>query len=105
MSSDHDHELPAGEWPFSDPEHGAVICCSHVLEGMDILLVTHDAEDGCWQMLCGGEHLESDGRVDSLGDMVLRDGSLRELADLPLGWSAIRTERNAPWTRAIHRAR
>ena len=98
----HDHGFKRGEWPFSDPENAASICCRHVLEGSAILRVTHDEDDGCWQILCGEAHVAENGRVVCLACMVKRDDSLLELADLPLGWCADRTNRQSSWKRSAN---
>jgi len=90
------------EWPFEDPENVAAICCRHVLDGSDILRVTHDEEDGCWQILCGNSHMEEDGRVVCLGCMAKLDQTLLELSDLPLGWCADRNSKSEPWQRGIN---
>lgn len=42
----HLHDLGGQEWPFADPQNVAAICCAHVLEGMPVLRVTHDEDDG-----------------------------------------------------------
>ena len=98
----HDHGFRQGEWTFSDPENFAAICCRHVLEGSTILRVTHDEDDGCWQILCGDVHATEDAKVVCLACMVKRDGSLLELADLPLGWCADRRSKESPWERSAN---
>lgn len=100
----HDHGFKLGGWPFDDPENVAAICCRHVLNGSEILHVTHDEDDGCWQILCGDSHVQEDAKVVCLGCMVKRDETLLELADLPLGWCADRDNRDSPWERAIDSA-
>ena len=85
-------------WPFADPPNLACITVRQVVHcGQAICLVVHDADDGCWQFLTRGAVDIADGMVVSLGGMLLRDGSLAELADLPLGWQAWRTAPDAPW--------
>jgi hypothetical protein len=67
-----------------------------VLEtGAPVLHVSHDADDGSWQFLCGTTDDPADARVVGLGRMCDRDASLLELADLPEGGHAWR-ERPAP---------
>ena len=71
-------------WPFDDPPHVATITVRSIIDGQTpILLVYHDAEDGGWQFLDGRESTMTDARLVSLQDMVERDHSLCELADLP----------------------
>ena len=67
--------------------------------GDPILLVCHDADDGAWQFLCGKTNDPRDARVVGLDCVVAIDPSLRELADLPLGWRAWRDEPKQPWKR------
>ena len=87
-------------WPFEDTPNTASITTVNVLAGTHpILLVTHDADDGSWQFLCGTTAASDDGRVVGLGSMVARDPSLAELADLPLGWRAWREAPAMPWNR------
>lgn len=86
-------------WPFEDPRNTAAITTRQVLEGAPILRVSHDADDGSRQFLCGTTNETSDGRVVGLGGLCDRDPSLLELADLPEGWLAWRERPGAPWRR------
>jgi hypothetical protein len=87
-------------WPFTDSPNTASITTRQVLEGAPILLVTHDADDGCWQFLCGTTNESEDARVVGLGQMYKRDVTLGELADLPEGWRASRSAAGLPWHRS-----
>jgi hypothetical protein len=88
-------------WRFADPPNTASITTVHVLERRrPILLVTHDADDGGWQFLCGTTTHPDDGRVIGLGTAVRLDPTVEELADLPLGWRAWRKAVTEPWQRA-----
>lgn len=87
-------------WPFDDPPNTVTITTRQVIEqGLPILLVTHDADDGCWQMLCGTTNDTEDARVVGLGEMYEQDPSVGQLADLPLGWRAWCPNKEAPWVR------
>jgi len=97
--SNHDHGFSPAGWAFSDPQNVAAICCRNVLEGKPVLGVTHDEDDGSWQLLCGEDHVQEDARVVCLGCMVKREPMLQELADLPLGWCADRNSVQDPWKR------
>jgi hypothetical protein len=98
----HEHRFAAADWPFADPEYVAAFTTVHVLEGQrPILLVTHDADDGAWQILCDTTNRTEDGRVECLGCLFERDRSIGELADLPLGWRARREAVGQPWTREL----
>lgn len=98
--NNHTHAFGAAGWPFEAPDNTSAICCRHVLErSRPILRVTHDEDDGGWQFLCGEAHRSDDARVVCLGCMVSGDGSLAQLADLPVGWCADRDEVGGAWTR------
>jgi hypothetical protein len=89
------------DWPFDDPPNVITMTTRHVLEQHDpILLVSHDADDGCWQVLCGTTNDPDDGRVVGLACLYAIDPSIGALADLPRGWIAWRPDPNAPWQRA-----
>jgi len=89
------------EWPFEDPRNTAAITTRKVLEGAaPVLRVSHDADDGGWQFLCGTTEDPADGRVVGLGRLCDRDATLLEVADLPEGWHAWRERLGAPWRRA-----
>ena len=61
--------------------------------------VSHDADDGAWQYL-GDRMVEGGGPVlVCLQHPVERDPSLKELADLPVGWCAERAAPSEPWSR------
>jgi hypothetical protein len=88
------------DWPFDQPRDCAVITLrSIVFEGAPILHVTHDEDDQGWQFL----GLEDAGVVQAvvvgLNDIVKRDPSILEVADLPRGWHAWRRSTSSPWQR------
>ena len=87
-------------WPFEEPENVATFTVGKILKGeASILLVCHDAVDGSWQFLTGEAFDMNDAMLVSLKEMVIRDSSVLELADLPLGWCATRTHRESQWER------
>jgi hypothetical protein len=87
-------------WPFDDPPNVAVITTRDVTEqGLPILFVSHDEDDGGWQFLPGGPLHEADARVVALRRIWVLDPSVGELADLPLGWQASRNTPADPWRR------
>jgi hypothetical protein len=88
------------EWPFIDPKNVAVLTvCQIVQDAHPILRVSHDSDDGSWQFLEWETPSIKDAMTVSLQSIVTRDPSLKELADLPLGWSASRQSPNEPWHR------
>lgn len=86
-------------WPFIDAKNLGVFTTSRVLDdGYPVLLVTHD-EDGDWQFLCNTTNESDDGRLVTLQQIVENHLSVIELADLPMGWRAIREAPGQPWKR------
>lgn len=87
-------------WPFDDPKNVATVTTRHVvLERQPILMVSHDAEDGCWQFHTGGPFKMADALLVSLEHVFRLDASIGELADLPRGWTACREAPGKPWLR------
>jgi hypothetical protein len=64
-----------------------------------ILHVSHDEDDGAWQMLTNDAVDMSQAMLVALAELVGRDRTLVELADLPLGWTALRADASSPWMR------
>jgi hypothetical protein len=95
----HDHEFDA-DWPFADDPCAVALSTVAVLEEEHpVLVVSHDADDGMWQLLCGTTDDPDDGRLTCLGCLVAEDPTLMELADLPRGWEAWRESVDKPWQR------
>ena len=90
----------SADWPFADPMNVASITTRQVLkENCPIRIVSHDEDDGCWQFLCGTTDDPDDSMVVALERIVEHDPSIRELADLPLGWKAWRDSPAGLWQR------
>lgn len=92
----------AGTWPFVDPPNLAVFTTADVLErGLPIVRVTHDEDDGCWQFHSenGAPDDLQEARLVALRTIVRLDPTIPALADLPLGWCALRAAPGAPWRR------
>jgi hypothetical protein len=90
------------EWPFENPENTAVFSTVGVMRHHEpICRVCHD-NDGTWQFLSGAPVTMADAMIVSLKEAVATDRSLLQLADLPLGWIAIRENPQSPWQRAQH---
>jgi hypothetical protein len=87
-------------WPFDQPRNCAAITLrSIVFGGAPILHVTHDEDDHGWQFLGWDDAREEDACVVSMQEVVERDPSVLEVADLPPGWQAYRTSDASPWSR------
>jgi len=88
------------DWPFSDPRNVAVFTTRSVVkDGMAILYVTHDADDGSWQFHHDDHPDLAQAMLVSLESMVERDPTLAQIADLPEGWTATRKAPNENWHR------
>jgi hypothetical protein len=94
--------MASDPWPFADPKNVAVFTTTQVVhDGRPVLYVSHDLDDGAWQFHTGADHVSvKDAMVVALSKMVEIDPSLIELHDLPLGWSAVRSEESAAWNRS-----
>jgi hypothetical protein len=87
-------------WPFDQPPNCAAVSMRAIMEGSaPVLLVTHDADDHGWQFLSGGVPHVNEAVLVTLESVVATDESLYSIADLPPGWYAVRTSRDAPWSR------
>ena len=87
------------DFPFDEKPNVAVMTCTHVMkENKPILYVSHDAEDGMWQFLCGGTHQTKHTMIVGLCEIYERDNSLAALVELPLGCSAERKFIGDNWT-------
>jgi hypothetical protein len=88
------------DWPFSDPQNIAVLTTGKVVfENYPILQVSHDAEDGTWQFHPGEDVDIEDAKIVALSGIAKRDPSILELADLPMGWTAVRNSQDDEWQR------
>jgi hypothetical protein len=90
------------DWPFQDPEDVAVIVNIRIVrKGEWIAYASRDAVDGAWQFHTndpGPPHMR-DALLVSLREIVQLDPTIKELADLPLGWCAWRESKDSPWHR------
>ena len=88
------------DWPFADPQNVAVFTVRQIAqEAQPILRVVHDVEDGAWQFLQWDTPRMEDAMLVCLKNIVRLDPSIRELADLPLGWRALRRTSEEQWYR------
>lgn len=92
---------PNEPWPWDQAPNVAAITTQSVLDGAPVLLVSHDEEDDGWQFLDGVSAAEpSAGRLLAMREVLRLDPSLREIADLPSGWTARRHSVGGGWTRS-----
>jgi hypothetical protein len=91
------------DWKFPDSPHTGVYLSQTVETGEEaVTYVSHDLSDGASQFL-GDRMADGGGPVIScFHHPIDRDPSLKELADLPPGWYAVRDTPTAPWQRFEH---
>ena len=85
-------------FPFKDKPDTAVITCVHILEeNKPILYASHDADNGCWQFLCGKEHNIEESRIVSLKEIYKIDNSIKKISNLDCGKIAYRKNKKSKW--------
>ncbi len=88
------------EYKFLDDKNTMAITTKKIVSGQsDILLVSHDEDDGMWEFLDGEDVCEENALVVSMSEMVQIDESINKLYDLPLGWVAYRESKTTEWIR------
>ncbi|HYF64692.1 MAG TPA: hypothetical protein VD886_17840 [Herpetosiphonaceae bacterium] len=96
--------IPA-DWPFDDPPNVATLTLRRIVQGdAPIRFVTHDDDDGMWQFLDGEEVSEDEAILVGLAEIVAHDPTVAQLADLPLGWYAVRDSVQDQWELGQHDA-
>lgn len=97
----NDPESCLFDWKFTDSPHTNAFLSQTVYDGAEaITYVSHDADDGAWQFL--GDKMDEGGGpvLVCLHHPIDNDSSLKELADLPIGWCAQRSATGEPWIRS-----
>jgi len=89
------------EKKFKEPLSTAVLTTKFVInENKDITYVTHNEDDGSWEFL--SDDIFDDHKtvimVVELSQMIERDPSLLDLADMPVGHYAVRDNQGDAWT-------
>jgi hypothetical protein len=86
-------------WVFSESPHTGVYTTQRINEQKEpITYVSHD-EDGDWQFHGPGNSDAESAVLICFHHIVDRDLTIKELADLPLGWCAWRDKVGDPWNR------
>ena len=84
---------------FLDPQNVSVFTTGQVFSAKEpILYVCHD-DEGEWQFHTGTDVNIEDAKVVALSEIVKRDPSIFDLADLPTGWIATRRNQDDDWQR------
>lgn len=66
-----------------------------------VLFVSHDADDGIWQLIGASDADASTGKIGHLHHAVDEDQSLLDVLDLPPGGSATRADAGRPWNPGV----
>jgi hypothetical protein len=89
----------AETWPFEDvPNTICLTLWRFIREKQPILFVTRD-DDGMFQFLDGKPMTMADAALVALSEILKVDATLREIADLPIGWEATREKIGSSWSR------
>ncbi len=87
-------------WSFTDRPSTAVYTSRDIIERKkSILFVSHDADDGSWHFLAEPTVSDRDARIVALDEIIHRDPTVIDQADLPRGWTAVRVSVETPWQR------
>jgi Domain of unknown function (DUF4262) len=96
----NDPESSLHNWNFTDPPHTGVFTTKRVMSGEDpVTRVFHDLEDGAWQFHGPEESKTGDLAYVCFHHIIDKDATIKDLADLPVGWCAWRKDVTAPWVR------
>ena len=91
------------EFKFLEDKNTMVITTKDIIKRQkEILLVSHDIDDGMWEFLDGDEVNEDSAMIVSISEIVGIDNTINELFDLPLGWIAYRENKNEKWIRKLN---
>jgi hypothetical protein len=91
------------DWPFDQAPNVAAVTTRQVIERrLPILCVTHYSDDHSWGFVCGSTDETEDGRVIAMSEALEMDTTLREIGDLPPGWTARREKVGGFWQRAYN---
>lgn len=93
----HSHTFKT--WPFQLPVNTGVFTTRQVLDNSEPIREVYHEHDGDWQLVCGTTAEAADAKLVCLGCIVETDPAIGELANLPVGWRAIRDGHGSAWTR------
>jgi len=88
------------DWPFDQARNVAAVSDAAVVdERAPVLVVVHYSDDDSWGFMSGEPFTPERGKVIAMGEVLELDPTLREIADLPPGWSATRAHIGGSWDR------
>jgi hypothetical protein len=83
---------------FKESENTAVFTTRFVIHDKVTITSVFHYEDGSWQFSGRENNLkDSDYMVVSLGEILSRDSSIKELASMPIGFYATRSGKKVTW--------
>jgi len=86
--------------PFEDVKNVMVMTTKNIMKkNKRIIYVSHDNEDGMWQIQDGSDVEMDDAMLASLEEVIALDSTLMELNNLPIGWIAWRNTKDSVWKR------
>jgi len=96
----HDPKSSLYHWKFPVSPHTLVFTPESIMNGAEpVLYVYRGASDGAWQFHGAGESSIEEAVAICFHHIVDRDPTIKQLADLPLGWCASRKTASDPWVR------
>lgn len=87
------------DFKFKESEKTLCFTCNHVINReRPILYVTHDADDGTWQFMCGkNDHDSTNVKMVSLLNIITIDSTVNDLYEMPVGYGAEREAATDKW--------
>jgi hypothetical protein len=93
--------MVSADRPFAEPRNLVTFVTAQVLGRVEpILRAVHEA-DGEWQFIGPTDGTLENAKIIALSEAVDLDPSILQLADLPLGWQAVRDSPEQPWKREV----
>jgi hypothetical protein len=90
------------DWPFDQGANVATITTWQVLrDAAPVTVVIHYSDDHSWAFLGGNGFTLDDAAVVSMSEILSRDPTLFEIADLEPGSVARRDQVGGDWTREV----
>ena len=89
------------DWPFDQGPNVGAFTTRQVFDlRLPIVHVSHHSDDHSWSFLCGTtQDYKVDAKIVCMAHLLDMDDTLRAIADLPPGRSAVRKDRFSEWDR------
>ena len=85
---------------WENPLDPVVITTEEIANGHSpILIVYHEEGHGGWQLYDGSDLFNKQPFVLPKDEALILDPTLKEVTDLPVGWKAIRKNKDSKWVR------